>query len=238
MKKIALVTGGGSGIGQALAQRLAAEGHFVFLAGRNAQKLETTCALIGQAGGRAEALTADLADEASIRQLAAQIKARTPTLDVLVHSAGCFRMGTLESAHIADLDDLYQVNLRAPYLLTQLLYALLLKAAGQIVFINSTAILNPGANWGAYAATKAALRAMADSLRAEINPRGVRVLTVIPGRTDTPMQEQVHQLENRPYQADRLMRPDDVALMTMQALNLPPSAEVTEIVVRPAQKLS
>ncbi len=236
MKKTALVTGSGGGIGRAIALELAATGHGVFLAGRDARKLQATADEIAQKGGRAWPCSVDLSDEAGLQRLADRVKAEAGGLDVLAHSAGCFRMGPLGSAPVADLDEQYRVNLRAPYLLTQLLLSGLKERAGQVVFINSTAALAPGAQWGAYSATKAGLKAMADSLRAEVNAQGVRVLSVFPGRTATPMQERIHRLENRPYHGENLMQPEDVARMVVQALDLPRTAEVTDIIMRPAQK--
>lgn len=236
MKNIALVTGSGSGMGRAIALELAAKGHEVLLVGRDARKLEAVEDEISRRGGQAKACPADVADEAPLRALAARVREEGRGLDVLVHSAGCFKMGPTESAPVADLDEQYRVNLRGPYLLTQLLLPALKERRGQVVFVNSTAALMPGAGWGAYSATKAGLKALADSLRAEVNPQGVRVLSVFPGRTATPMQELVHSLEKRPYRGENLMQPEEVARMVIQALELARTAEVTDIVMRPARK--
>ncbi len=89
---------------------------------------------------------------------------------------------------------------------------------------------------GQYAATKHALRAMTDSLRDEVNPDGVRVLSVFLGRTASPMQAAIHQVEGRAYDPDRLVQPQDVAAMVISALSLPRTAEVTDISIRPMQK--
>lgn len=236
MKKTALVTGSSGGIGRALALGLAAQGYGVFLAGRDARKLQAAADEIAQKGGQAWPCSSDLSDEADLRKLADRVQREGGRFEVLVHSAGGFKMGSLESASVADMDEMYRANLRAPYLLTQLLLSALKKCAGQVVFINSTAALAPGAQWGAYSATKAGLKALADSLRAEVNAQGIRVLSVFPGRTATPMQEFVHGLEKRPYHAENLMQPEDVAQMVIQTLAMPKTAEVTDIVMRPAKK--
>ena len=96
----------------------------------------------------------------------------------------------------------------------------------------------PGADNGAYAATKHALHSLAISLRNEVNPYGVRVLSVYPGRTATPMQARVHRFEGRRYEAATLLQPSDVADMIVAALALPRTADVTDIMVRPMKKLS
>lgn len=236
MKKTALVTGSSGGMGRIFALQLAAQGHGVLISDLDGRKLQALADEIAQAGGQAWPCPADLADEAGLRSLADRVKAEAEGLDLLAHCAGCFKMGSMEIAAVADFDAQYRVNLRAPYLLTQLLLPALKKRAGQVVFVNSTAALAPGPRWGAYSATKAGLKALADSLRAEVNAHGIRVLSVFPGRTATPMQEHIHGLEKRPYQAERLMQPEDVVRMVLQALNLPRTAEVTDLVMRPMAK--
>jgi NADP-dependent 3-hydroxy acid dehydrogenase YdfG len=125
---------------------------------------------------------------------------------------------------------------RAPYLLTQSLLPLLRSRRGQIVFINSSAGHVARGNVGQYAATKHALRALADSLREEVNADGIRVLSVYPGRTATPMQAKLHAVEQKEYRPDDLLQPQDVAAVVANALSLPRSAEVTDIHVRPLRK--
>jgi NADP-dependent 3-hydroxy acid dehydrogenase YdfG len=230
----ALVTGAGSGIGRAIAIALASEGTSVGLVGRRRAALEETASTASGAGHWVA--PADLASESSLAALAAAVRKRTDRLDILVHSAGSYARGDLAEASIADFDTQLAANVRGPYLLTQLLLPLLLDAHGQIVFVNSTAANRAAAGVGQYAATKYALKAIADSLRDEVNGRGVRVLSVYPGRTATPLQEHIHKLEGRPYRADTLLQPDDVARMVVCALGLPSTAEVTDLSIRPFQK--
>ncbi len=153
-------------------------------------------------------------------------------VDILIHSQGLFRSGPVESSPIADLDAQYQVNLRSPYLLTQQLLPTLLERQGQIVFVNSTAGLQTRGGVAAYGATKHGLRALADGLREEVNGRGVRVMTLYPGRTASAMQEEVCAFEGSVYDPARFAQPEDIAAMAIQALALPRSAEVTELTVR------
>ena len=126
--------------------------------------------------------------------------------------------------------------MRAPYLLTQRLLPLLEVTPGQIVFVNSSAGLSARPGVGQFAATQHAVRAMTDALRAEINPRGIRVLSVFPGRTATPRQARLHERDGRAYQPELLMQPEDVASMIASALRLPRTAEVTDISMRPLLK--
>jgi NADP-dependent 3-hydroxy acid dehydrogenase YdfG len=145
-------------------------------------------------------------------------------------------MGPHEGASVGDLDRQYQTNVRGPYLLTQALLQNLRARRGQIVFINSTVGLEARAAVGQYASTQHALRAIADALRAEVNPAGVRVLSVYLGRTATARQARIFRLEGRPYAPELLIQPANVAEMVVAALRLPRTAEVTEIRMRPLVK--
>jgi NADP-dependent 3-hydroxy acid dehydrogenase YdfG len=157
-------------------------------------------------------------------------------LDILVHCAGVISHGKLADAPIVSLDDQFRANVRGPLLLTQKLLPLLKKPRGQIVFINSTAALIPAANRGHFSATQQALKALADSLRQEVNVEGVRVLSVFPGRTATKRTQSLHEKEGRPFQSEVLLQPKDVAAVVISALGLPWTAEVTDITIRPMQK--
>ena len=228
---VALVTGAGSGIGRAIACLLAAQGMSVLLVGRREERLQEA---VVKAGGAAQALPSDIATPAGV---AAVVSALPPALHVLVHSAGAFQYGPLESTADADWASLDAVNLRAPMLLTAACLPALRAARGQIVFVNSTAALRSAPGAGAYVATKHALRAATDVLRQEVNADGVRVLSVFPGRTDTPMQDAVLVAEGRPRNPDALLQPEDVAAMVLAALVLPCRAEVTDIILRPARPM-
>ncbi|MGC1265320.1 MAG: SDR family NAD(P)-dependent oxidoreductase, partial [Candidatus Acidiferrum sp.] len=138
---------------------------------------------------------------------------------------------------IADLELLYKTNVEGPYALTQAVLPMMKARRGQIVFINSSVGLTARAGVGAYAASKHALKAIADALRAEVNESGVRVISVYPGRTATPQQEKIHELEGRAYNAERLLQPEYVAQAVLNALEMPRTAEVTDIQIRPMRKL-
>jgi NADP-dependent 3-hydroxy acid dehydrogenase YdfG len=142
----------------------------------------------------------------------------------------------MHDARLEDFDRQYRVNVRAPYLLTQLLLPRIISSRGQIVFVNSSAGLHARKGVGQYAATKHALRGIADSLREEVNEHGVRVLSVFLGRTASRMQANVYGREGRPYRPELLLQPDDVASVIVHALELPRTAEVTDIHLRPLLK--
>jgi NADP-dependent 3-hydroxy acid dehydrogenase YdfG len=231
-----VITGASSGIGKAITLALSAAGMTLGLVGRDSQRLEGVTEEARVRAARVERFLVDLSVEEEIRRGTSDILKQFEGLDVLVHSAGIFRMGPIGEAPISDLDLVYRTNVRAPYALTQALLPMLVARQGQIVFINSSVGLTARAGVGAYAASKHALKAIADSLRAEINELGVRVISVYPGRTATPQQEKIYEQEERPYRSDRLLQPEDVAQAVLNALAMPRTAEITDINIRPMQK--
>jgi NADP-dependent 3-hydroxy acid dehydrogenase YdfG len=151
----------------------------------------------------------------------------------LVHSAGVIFLGPFEKVGIENLDEQYRINVRAPYLLTQKLLPTITKSKGQIVFVNSTAGLSSWENNSQYSASKHALRAVADSLRKEVASSGVKVMSVFPGATDTPMQKQVQQMEGNEYDPDNFLAASEVARTIITSISLPQNSMITEITIRP-----
>ena len=231
--RIALVTGASRGIGRAIAVTLAQEGATLRLVGRDDAALEMTAALCG---GSVAVCPTDLARDQDIAALAARLEREADRLDVVVHAAGIIVPGSTAEATPADFDAQYRVNARAPWMLTRALLPLLRSARGQVVFVNSTVGLRANAGVGPYAATKHALRAIADALRDEVNADGVRVTSVYVGRTATALQQALHTRERRPWRPERLIQPDDVAAVVVHALTLPLTVEMTDVTVRPLQK--
>jgi NADP-dependent 3-hydroxy acid dehydrogenase YdfG len=230
-----VVTGASSGIGRAIAVALASAGATVCAVARRGDELQATADRSNGAGHFALYET-DLVVDEQLAALTRALLAREDGVDVLVHSAGTISLGDVENASIRDLDLQYAANVRAPYLLTQSLLPALRASRGQIVFINSTVGLAARANVSQFAATQHALKAIADSLREETNPHGVRVMSVYPGRTATPRQAKIHAIEGKPYPPERLMQPEDVASVVLNALTLPRSTELTDVKVRPMLK--
>lgn len=234
--KSALITGASSGIGKAITLSLADAGVSLYLVGRNINKLSHLSESLSKKT-RIKTFKADLSKDNDIDKLTSSLSYELSKLDILIHSAGDFRMGSFEDLSVDDFDSLYSINVRAPFLVTKNLLPLLKNAKGQIVFINSSAALQARAKVSQYAATKLALKAIADSLREEVNSEGVRVISIYPGRTATPMQEEVHRMEGKAYKPDLLMQPEDVAEAVVNVLRLPRTAEVTDILIRPMKKI-
>lgn len=236
LNKTAIITGASSGIGEKIALRLAKEKMRLFLLGRNDSNLNKVANFAKRSTPEIICYKTDLSQESDIQSTIKDILNKTERIDVLIHCAGIFSFGAIENTSVKELDNLFNVNVRAPILLTQVLLPLLKLNKGQIVFINSSAGLNPRAKIGYYAATKSALKAIADSLRDEVNGTGVRVLSVYPGRTASPMQTKIFELEGKNYNPQKLLQPENIADIIASALILPKSAEVTDINIRPFVK--
>jgi short-subunit dehydrogenase len=229
--QVALVTGASSGIGRAIAAALASRGMRVVLVGRDSARLREASR---NAGVNTSTLLADLTTAAG---RAAAAEHSRPELHVLIHSAGVYARGEVAALSAEKWQELDAINLHAPILLTAACLPQLRAASGQVVFINSSAALSASGGLSAYAAAKRGLQAATDALRQEVNGDGIRVLSVFPGRTDTPMQRAVLAAEQRVAPPGTLMRPEDVAAMVLAALDVPRTSEVTDIIMRPMRKL-
>lgn len=224
-EQVALVTGASSGIGRAVALALAESGWSLHLSGRDGNRLRE----LADGLPAAEVHPGDLSDDRFVNALAEALPAQ---LTALVHSAGTVSLGRFDEAAVGDLDRQYRVNVRAPYLLTQLLLPKLRRGRASVVFVNSGAGNSARAAWGQYAASKHALRALANSLREE--EPDLRVTSVYPGRTASPMQAEVHRMEGRDYDPESFMQPGDVAEEISLLLRLPRRAVVTDLSIRPS----
>lgn len=207
-----LVTGASSGIGREVADRLAARGDRVVRLTRE---------------------VVDLADTVAVARWATDYAEDLDRLDSLLHVAGTVDLGSVAELDVSVWQRHLAVNLTAPAVLTAHLLPALRAARGTVLFVNSSAGLTANARWSAYAASKFGLRALADSLRAEEAGTGVRVTTVFPSRTATPMQEKVHEQEGRTYDPARWLEPGTVADSLLHVLDLPADATIPELVIRP-----
>ncbi|WP_210440421.1 SDR family oxidoreductase [Nocardioides xinjiangensis] len=221
-----VLTGAGSGIGLALAHRLADRGDELVLLARSDARARELAASFPQA----QLLVADLADPGTLNGIGRQVDG---AVDTLLHVAGVVDLGPVERLRLAAWEEQVTVNLTAPAVLTRELLPHVRRSRGSIVFVNSSAGLTASAGWSAYAASKFGLRALADALRAEEVDNGVRVSTVYPSRTATPMQEKVHEQEGRTYDSSRWISADTVVDTILHVVDLPADATIPDVTVRP-----
>jgi short-subunit dehydrogenase len=225
-----LISGAGSGIGAAVARRLHERGDDLVLVARDAGRAKE----FAERYTGARTLVADLAAPDRI-SWALGHQTLPDRIDSLLHIAGVVDLGPVGELTPRTWHHQLDVNLVAPAELTRLFLPQLRVAQGHVIFVNSGAGLNAHAEWAAYAASKHGLKALADSLRHEEHANGVRVTSVYPGRTASPMQAKVHAQEGKEYDASRWIDPESVATTLLTALDLPRDAEIYDLTVRPGR---
>jgi NADP-dependent 3-hydroxy acid dehydrogenase YdfG len=228
--KIALVTGASSGIGEAISLELAKSGALLYLIGRNESKL---CEVKRKALQYTSFIQIIKADVTSSRDLnrTYEIISNQHELDILVHSAGYFTRSSVEETEESGLRQALESNFIGPYLLTKLFIRHLKKTRGHIILLNSTAGVENFPEHAAYCSSKHALKAFADILRQELSKYLVRVSSVYPARTATPMQEKVVAAENPAtiYNPDIYAQAEDIADTVMHILKQPQQVEIADI---------
>lgn len=217
--KVALVTGGGTGIGQGAAIALAAEGAKVMVLGRRPDPLHETVAIIEEAGGEALACPTDITDVGQIQQAVELLKQRWGRADILVNNAGSAMRKPFMKTTLEDLDELYQVDLRSVFAMSQALVPLLKEdGGGSIINISSILGVLGSANSTAYCAMKGGVVQLSRAMAAELGPE-IRVNCICPSHIITPMmQAEIDRLEaagkmdrlNRLFPMKRVGYPDDM----------------------------
>ncbi len=220
MERAALITGGSSGIGLAIARMLKDEGYGLTLASRRAEKVEAAAKELG-----AEAVAADVADADACAALVATHKERFGRLDVLVNSAGVGIAGRVEELPVKHLDLQLDINLRGLFLVTQAAIPMLRESRGWIVNLASIAGTLPTPGLSVYGATKAAVISLTNSLNGELDADGVRAIALCPGFVDTPMAQWSG------IEPAEMIRPEDCAEIVRMALRLSPHARVPQVVI-------
>jgi NAD(P)-dependent dehydrogenase (short-subunit alcohol dehydrogenase family) len=216
----ALITGGSSGIGLAIARMLREEGFELTLASRTKEKIEAAAAEIG-----AHAVAADVGREEDCVRVVAEHRERFGGMDLLVNSAGIGIAGTVESLQAKHIDLQLGINLRGLLLVTRESIPLLKETKGWVVNLASIAGTTPTPGLTVYGATKAAVIALTRSLNAELDGDGVRAIALCPGFVDTPMAE----WSGLP--GDEMIQPEDCAEVVRMCLKLSPRARIPQIVI-------
>jgi NAD(P)-dependent dehydrogenase (short-subunit alcohol dehydrogenase family) len=233
--KTAVITGAGSGVGQAIALALAKEGWRVALVGRRAQALGETVKLADPLGDRCLVCPCDIGDAQAVEQMGRRVLAEFQEVEVLVNAAGTNApRRALEVLSSADYHAMMDANLNGAYYCVQaFLPRMRARKSGTIVNIVSDAGKQASPKAGpAYVMSKFGLAGLTQSLNAEERGRGVRACAIFPGDIDTPL------LDKRPAPPDaaarsRMMKPEDIAACALLCIHLPPRVIVEELLVRP-----
>jgi len=219
--KVAVLTGPSGGIGSAILQALVGKGFKVYGIGRT----------IAEQSVNVLRLKCDLTINDDLDNVVDLIS-RNTHVNVLIHAAGVFYQGK----DFLEVARQHTINVAAPYYLSRGLSGRLAESQGQVIFLNSRAAFgSKRPNMAQYATTKKALKDVADRLRVDLNPMGVRVTSLFLGQVATEMQRKNYEMEGWEYKPESLMQPEDVAEIVLDILNLPHRAEITDITLRSTQ---
>ena len=226
--KVAVVTGGGSGIGAAIATLFARQGATIVLIDRDASAAETTAGTIRDAGGRGSAVQCDVADTVSVAGAFAQVDADHGRVDILVNNAGIAHVGTILQTAPEDLDRLYSVNVRGVYLCARAAIDIMLRdGGGVIVNMASIASLIGIPDRFAYGMTKGAVLTMTKSIAVDYVKRGIRCNCICPARVHTPFvdgylaatypgrEEEMYRVLSDYQPIGRMGKPEEVAALAL-----------------------
>lgn len=226
-QKVALVTGGGHGIGAAIARKLAGLGLTVVICGRNQTRLQQTAREI-----QCESLVVDVTDWPSVAALAERIKATFNRLDVLVNNAGIGGFGgPLHTMPLENWDAVLNTNLRGVFYTVRAFAALMISGGGgDIINISSIAGKNALPNGAAYGASKWGLNGLSYSIAEELRSHNIRVSVICPGSTNT-------ELSPHPGKdPKKMLQGDDIAHVVAMLVTQAPQSFASEVVLRPTQK--
>ena len=229
----ALVTGASAGIGRATAFALGRAGYAVGVCSRTAGPLDKLVDELRAEGITAAGHPCDVADPAQVRAMIAAIEPELGDIEVLVNNAGVGFIKPFSELTLDEWDRTFSTNVRSLYVVTSaVLPAMRARGRGHIVNVSSLAGRNGLKGGTAYAASKHAVMGFSSSLMLEVRHDGVRVLAVCPGSVDTSLRREQPMLGGTP--PDRMLRPEDVASVIVDAISLPSRALVSELDIRPA----
>ena len=216
--KNALITGAGKGIGKAIALALAAEGTNVILLARTAADIEALAAEIKTHNVKALAVTADVADIASVNSAVAKALAEFGSIDILINNAGIGKFGKFLDLSPEEFEQIIKINLFGTYYTTRaVLPGMIEQQSGDIINISSTAGLKGAAATSAYSASKFAVMGLTESLMQEVRKHNIRVTALTPSTVATDMAKDLNLTDGNP---DKVMQPEDVAELIVAQLKL------------------
>lgn len=239
--KVAVVTGASSGIGEATAEALAAEGASVVVAARREDRLEDLVGRIQGNGGQVLSLTADVIEEQQAHDLIKQATDELGRVDILVNNAGVMQLSKVEKGLSDEWRRMFDVNVMGLLYVTDAAIEVMKEqGSGHIVNVSSLAGRKSGPFRGAYAGTKFAVNAISEALRQELLEDNIRITMVEPGAVETELTDHITDEEAREgmsalMEIERL-QPEDIAAAVVYVVTQPERVSVNEILVRPTQQ--
>jgi NADP-dependent 3-hydroxy acid dehydrogenase YdfG len=240
--KVAIITGASSGIGEATALALAAEGATVVLAARRGDRLNTLAEKIAISGGKARPIITDVTDEVQVQNLVQKTKTEFGQIDILINNAGIAAVGAIDGGNTSDWKDMINLNLLGLLYVTHAVLPILkAQGAGHIVNISSVAGRTARVGIGVYNATKWGVNGFSESLRQEVCKQNIRVTIVEPGLVNTEIDDRISDpiAKQNSQERRRSITPlesEDIAAAIVYAVAQPPRVNVNEILIRPTQQ--
>lgn len=235
--KVVVITGASSGIGEATARRLAADGHRLFLGARRTDRLDALSREITESGGTAAFRRLDVTDAADVRTFVAAAREHYGRVDVMVNNAGVMPLSPLEALRVDEWDRMIDVNMRGVlYGIAAALPVMRAQGGGHFVNVASVGAYEVSPTAAVYCATKFAVRAISEGLRQESDGT-VRVTLVSPGVTESELAGGIsHPVAREAMKAYRAVAlpPSAIAEAIAYAVTQAPGIDVNELVVRPA----
>src|SRR6476620_9635519 len=228
--QVAVITGGGSGIGLAMARIFAASGYSVVITGRDAKRLQKAAANIPADKKQVTGIPCDVRHPASVEKLFREIGKQHSTIDVLINNAGvAHSLAPVDQLSVETWKEVIDTNLTGTFLVTRMALPLM-RAGGTIVNNLSVAAVQPFAGMSAYNASKFGALGFTQALREDLRKRGIRVLALLPGATDTEIWGQFWPDAPR----EKMVSPETVAEAVLHAVSVPANAAIDEIRIGPA----
>jgi NAD(P)-dependent dehydrogenase (short-subunit alcohol dehydrogenase family) len=230
---VAVVTGGGRGIGQAITHKLAAMGATVVLTGRDEVRVKQIAADLSARGHKAEGMACDVTDLTSVDALGERLRTTYGRVDILVNNAGIGGPpGLLHELPPDDWEAIFNTNLRGVYYMLRAVVPLMIAAgAGHVINISSLAGKNPLPRGAAYSASKWGLNGLTYGVAEELRGHNIRVSVICPGSVDTDFGPRRHGKDTQ-----KMLKPDDVAHAVATLVTQEPQSFISEVLIRPTQK--
>ena len=239
--KVIVITGASSGLGEAAARRLSAEGATVVLGARRTERLASLSREVGTKGGRSLVVATDVTDRAQLQKLVDSAVETFGRIDVLINNAGVMPLSPVEKLKVEEWDRMIDVNIKGVlYGIAAALPHMQRQKVGHIINVSSVAGHKVGPGFAVYSATKHAVRTLTEGLRMEVKPYNIRTTIISPGAVATELLNGISDPEtaaaNRAYVAKVAVPADSFARAVAFAISQPAELDINEILFRPTNQ--